>query len=62
MKARRQRLSWSMLVVLSKRIGNRVKGILGHSGTCWLKNRHLTEASDFGGLKNSLPLGSESKQ
>lgn len=51
-----------MLVVLSKRIGNRVKGILGHSGTCWLKNRHLTEASDFGGLKNSLPLGSESKQ
>lgn len=30
---------------------------MGHSGTCWLKNRHLTEALDFGGVQKQPPLG-----
>lgn len=42
--------------VLSKRSGNRMKGIMGYSRTHWLKVRPLTEASDFGGLQNSLLL------
>lgn len=43
--------------VLSNRIGNRVKGIMGHSRTHWPKNRHLTEASNIGGGPKEPPLG-----
>lgn len=36
--------------VSSKRIGKRVKGIMGYFGVCWFENRFLIEVSDFVGV------------
>ena len=46
--------------VLSKRIGNKMKGMMGYSGTCWLKIRPLNKALDFGGVPQTAPLWAQS--
>lgn len=43
--------------VLSKRIGNKMKGMMGYSGTCWLKIRPLNKALDFGGAPKQPRFG-----